>query len=240
MRFQYFVFILAFVCACTTEPTTIEEQFDIPLTPDILTHEGIDSILDGFETRRFSELDTAYLNYSDPLKKFGKKLKNREYLVVTGRAIFKKIVGPFRVMHFLSHDKYYTKNLNDINGENPQYWLVDKKMLHMILDLILELDKMGYNKYGFAVNCGHRHPRHNMAAKGSGQSQHMFGKAADLEIKDINNDGKVTDEDKQIVLEILEDIVGNKGGLGLYPGTMSVHLDCRGFKARWNSYKSPY
>jgi len=30
------------------------------------------------------------------------------------------------------------------------------------------------------------------------------------------------------VLEILEKIVGDKGGLGLYPGGMTVHVDTRG------------
>ena len=143
-------------------------------------------------------------------------------------------------MDFLSHDKYYAENLRDINKNKTQYWLVDGKMLHMVLDLILELEKQGYNKYGFMVRCGHRHPRRNMASKGASQSQHQFGKAADLEIRDINNDGKKDDKDKQIVLEILEKIVDDDGGLGLYPGTMSVHLDSRGYKARWTSYTSPY
>lgn len=226
--------------SCRNEEATVIENIEVPETPDILSHEKIDSVLDGFEKIKFADLDTAYLNYSDPLKKYGKKLKGREYLIVKGRAIFNKIVGPFRVMDFLSHDKYYSANLKEVDANQTQYWLVDGKMLHMILDLILELEKLGYNKYGFLVRCGHRHPRRNMASKGSSQSQHQFGRAADLEIRDINNDGKKDDTDKQIVLELLEDIVDDDGGLGLYPGTMSVHLDSRGYKARWNSYTSPY
>jgi uncharacterized protein YcbK (DUF882 family) len=64
----------------------------------------------------------------------------------------------------------------------------------------------------------------------------LYGRAADLVIKDINNDGKKNQEDKTIALEILEKIVGDKGGMGLYPGTMTIHIDCRGYKARWDSY----
>jgi len=236
----FLLFFPVLFLACYREPVTIIEGVEVPLTPDILSHEKIDSVIDGFEKIKFFELDTAYISYSDPLDKFEKKLKKLEYSIVKGRDVFKKIVGPFRVMHFLSHDKYYSANLNNVDANLEQYWLVDKKMLHMLLDLILELERLGYDKYGFMVRCGHRNPRCNIASKGSGQSQHQFGRAADLEIKDINKDGKSTDEDKQIVLEILEKIVDDDGGLGLYPGTMSVHLDSRGHRARWNSYKSPY
>lgn len=46
-----------------------------------------------------------------------------------------------------------------------------------------------------------------------------------------------TAEDKQIVLDFLDkEIIGNKGGIGLYPGTKAVHFDVRGHRARWNSY----
>ena len=229
-----------FLIACQAKETVTVEGIEVPITADILKHEQIDSVLSGFEKIKFSELDTAYINYSDPLKKFGKKLKGREYLIVQGRDVFKKIVGPFRIMHFLSHDKYYSENLKDIDGNHKQYWLVDKRMLYMVLDLILELERLGYDKNGFAIVEGHRHPRCNMARRGSSQSQHQFGKAADLHIRDINRDGLENDHDKQIVLEILEKIVDDDGGLGLYPGTMSVHVDSRGHKARWDTYKSPY
>jgi len=59
-----------------------------------------------------------------------------------------------------------------------------------------------------------------------------------LKIGDINQDGTVNQEDKQIVYKILNtDIIANKGGLGFYPTTQIVHMDVRGINARWNNYK---
>jgi uncharacterized protein YcbK (DUF882 family) len=65
----------------------------------------------------------------------------------------------------------------------------------------------------------------------------LFGKAIDLKIGDINQDGSVNQEDKQIVYKILNtDIIANKGGLGFYPNTQILHMDVRGEHARWNYY----
>ena len=42
---------------------------------------------------------------------------------------------------------------------------------------------------------------------------------------------------KDIGLKVLEDLVGDRGGVGLYPGTSTIHIDTRGYRARWKSYK---
>lgn len=56
-------------------------------------------------------------------------------------------------------------------------------------------------------------------------------------IKDVNQDGQYTDDDKQLVIDLLErKIIKNQGGIGKYPGTRVVHMDVRGYKARWDSY----
>ena len=65
----------------------------------------------------------------------------------------------------------------------------------------------------------------------------IVGEALDLRINDINDDGRRTQADKQIVLDLLEQhIIKDKGGIGKYPGTMSVHFDVRGYKARWDRH----
>lgn len=235
------IFLQPFIQTCQVkQPLQADKVTFAPPPPDILTHAGIDSVLAQFEVIKYKTLDTAYINYTDPLKKFRQKLKNVKYYVVSGRTVFQKIVGPYRILQFLSKDKYYLQNMNGLDNGHKQYWALNKEMLHMLLDLILALKEKGYNEYGFTITNGHRHPLHNMHARGSGDSQHQYGTAVDLHIRDIDKDGKETLADKDIVLEILEEIVGNEGGVGLYPGTMSVHFDCRGHRARWNSYKSPY
>lgn len=208
--------------------------FEMP-HKEILTRKGIDSVLALLKQVKFAKLDSTYKCYSDPKSKFCDKLKYLTYHVVEGEDVFKNVVGKYRINQFIVRDQYYRSNIKDICANNKQYWLVDKKMLYMMLDLIKALEKKGYDKYGFSINTSHRHPHYNeQEAKGAKFSQHIFGRAVDISVKDINKDGRITKSDKKIVLEIMEKIVGNKGGLGKYPGSMAVHFDCRGFRARWD------
>jgi uncharacterized protein YcbK (DUF882 family) len=56
-------------------------------------------------------------------------------------------------------------------------------------------------------------------------------------VGDINRNGIANAADKKIILDILEQkIIGNTGGLGLYPKSDVVHFDTRGYRARWNSH----
>ncbi len=208
--------------------------FEMP-KKEILTRKGIDSVLAQFKQVEFKELDSAYICYSDPKCKFSKQLKGLTYYLVKGEQVFIPIVGKYRINQFIVRDHYYQNNMKDICGNKTQYWLVDKKMLYMMLDLIQALDKKGYDKYAFSINTGHRHPQYNEhKAKGAKFSQHIFGRACDISVKDINKDHIADKRDKKIVLAMLEKIVGSKGGLGKYPETMAVHFDCRGHRARWN------
>lgn len=232
MRPSFFLIFLL-LTACNLE--TAEEKFDRETGQQpVLSREKIDAILDEFETISFNELDHHYKDYTDPEGKFHHKLKDKKYYVIYGTDVFKFIVGKNRIQNFLCPDEYYTNNNKSLESNRKQYWLVDKNMLYVILDLMLELEKQGYDKYAFFVRESHRHPRHNKARGGASQSQHILGTASDLTIGDINKDGVIEEADKKIVLEILEEIVGNKGGLGLYPGTLTVHVDTRGKRARWN------
>ncbi|MEL6669954.1 MAG: hypothetical protein AAFP08_13345, partial [Bacteroidota bacterium] len=80
-------------------------------------------------------------------------------------------------------------------------------------------------------------PKENASAGGASLSRHILGQAIDMLIGDINRDGRYTDIDKQIVLDIAnQDIIGDRGGIGRYPGTRTVHIDVRGYRARWDSY----
>ena len=225
--------VLFFFFSCQSEEEKYDEETgQMP----VLTHEGIDSVLARFETLDFDDLDEDYKTYSNSLGEFETSLKNETFYVVRGKDVFKYIVGEYRIRNFLTRDLYFNENLEDYEANKPQYWLVDKKMLYMMLDLILTLDERGYNKYGFEVRESHRHPKYNTMAGGASKSQHVWGRAVDIVVTDIDNDGEVEKEDKDIVLEIMEEIVGNTGGIGKYPGGMTVHFDSRGYRARWDSY----
>ena len=179
-------------------------------------------------------MPTSYLDYTDPDRKFEKELKSRFYYQIEGDEIYTKVIGNYLIKDFLAHDKFYKQNIENPKDSIKQYWLIDKEVLYMMLELIHRLDEGGHNMYGFHIRNSHRHPAKNTEGNGAKYSQHMFGRAIDIGVDDINNHGQANKKDKMIIYDILEDIVDNDGGLGLYPGTMSLHFDCRGFKARWD------
>lgn len=75
------------------------------------------------------------------------------------------------------------------------------------------------------VNSGFRCAKHNQAVGGSPRSQHLFGKAAD-----IQSPGMLPLE----IAEIAKYIdVFTEGGIGLYTKQGFIHLDVRGYPARW-------
>jgi len=235
---------LIFVCfgatfyftSCTNEPTS---QFtDISSTNyqiDVLTRSAIDSVMDSFEQCHYNEIDESYHQYSDPGYEFKSSLRTRNYCIIHKHDFDKKIVGKFVVRDFITHDEYYRSALRN-DSVSELYWLIDRNVLYMMLELIQEVDKLGHNMYGFEIRNGHRHPRKNKEVKGASRSQHIYGKAIDIAVMDVNEDGQATQKDKTILYGLLEEIVGSRGGLGRYPGTMSLHFDCRGRKARWDSY----
>jgi uncharacterized protein YcbK (DUF882 family) len=71
-------------------------------------------------------------------------------------------------------------------------------------------------------------------------SRYLHGDAIDFLVWDVNGDGQSDSKDVAIVVGILDkEIVQNKGGIGTYITEGSfinrqmVHIDGRGYRARW-------
>jgi uncharacterized protein YcbK (DUF882 family) len=208
-----------------------------PVQKEILTYKGIDSVLNTFEKIPFEKLDKAYLNFSGYKQGLYKEnIKDKIFYKLVGSDVLKNLVGKFKVNDFLPKDSCYFRNLNSIKRNYTQYMCIDKNVLYRFLDLILALEAKGYDKYAFRIKDGFRYPNFNNSTGGVRLSQHIYGRAIDLAIGDINKDGKFNEAtDKKIVLSLLEnDIIKNTGGVGRYPNTNVVHFDTRGFYARWN------
>lgn len=204
----------------------------------VLSYDEVDRMLANFESVHFNKLDKKYVKDSKSKGKYLSRLKNKTYRVVHGRDVFRFAVGKIRIKDLLARDEVYHKNLEELDSNHAQYWLIDKKLLYRHVDLMIALDKLGYDKYGYSINHGHRHPAYNEKIGGAEFSRHLQGQAVDLQIKDINKDEKITQEDKTIVLDLLEhQIIGNKGGIGRYPGSMVIHYDVRGYRGRWDHMK---
>ena len=170
---------------------------------DVITKQQVNAILATFEKVTFKDLDKDYLKYTkSSSSKYKSMLKNGTYYKVPSDSIYQKIVGKNRIRNFLPKDKYY-KSIK-YGQKKYLYWLLDKRILYKVIALQDELEKRGYNRNAFYIRSSFRHPHYNEKIKGASKSRHIKGEAVDLTIQDINRDGRYTDKDKQIVLDIAE------------------------------------
>ncbi|MDA9773726.1 D-Ala-D-Ala carboxypeptidase family metallohydrolase [Saprospiraceae bacterium] len=202
----------------------------------ILSKAGIDDFFAGLKTIQFEELEKDFLQYSfSDVEKYKSIVGNLEYTIVPRSSLSKNIVGEIMLKDFICEDKFTQACF--LNRRKQVVCVFDRRIFYRTLELQNELTALGYDEKGFKVVSGHRHPMYNEKIGGATGSRHLRGEAVDIRILDINNDGSINQADKMIVLDILErKIIGDRGGIGLYPGTMSLHYDVRGKKARWNSY----
>ncbi len=148
----------------------------------------------------------------------------------------------FRLEQFLCKQK----------GEFPKYIILREELV-LKLELILhEMNQRGYPCSGFHIMSGYRTPYYNKSIGNVKYSRHQWGGAADIFIDenpademmdDLNGDGAINWRDAEILYDIVDDLYGKPkyepfiGGLARYRTTANhgpfVHIDVRGFRARW-------
>jgi len=199
----------------------------------ILTYKDIDKVLQSIEKVAVSDLPDSYLTYSKyQHKKYKKIVKNQDFYFIKGNDKYRFLVDEYRVRDFVTKDKLLKRF-----KKSEQYMLLDKKLLYKLLALKLALKEKGYDPNGFKLTSAFRHPRHNEEIGGASQSRHIYGQAIDITVKDVDKNGIANQKDKKIILDLLEkEIIKDKGGIGRYPNSMSVHFDTRGYRARWDSH----
>lgn len=202
----------------------------------IYSEQEIANTLATLRTMHYSELNGEYLEYTKSAKpKYKPLLKNLTYYKINKYDMQKRVIGPFRLKQFMCKDEYYIDCM--LGKEEFVPFPINPILFYKTLELLDELNRMGYNEEGFVIVNGHRHPAYNENIGGAKLSRHIKGEAVDISIYDINGDGYTDKKDKQIVLDILDKtVIQDQGGIGLYPGTDNVHYDVRGYKARWNSF----
>jgi len=162
-------------------------------------------------------------------------LSAKRFYHITKRDLYRRVVGRIRIKDLFPVDQKVRKLT--IFSKQPLYWGIDPRILYKVLELRDILTQKGLNPDGFRINTGYRHPVYNRAVGGASKSRHIAGDAVDLLAKDIDGNGKSEQEDKELLLHICEqELIGKQGGVGRYPGTMVVHIDLRGYAARWDSY----
>ncbi len=138
-------------------------------------------------------------------------------------------------------------------GGWPKYVVLQTRLLLKLETLLQQANEHWDNVHTFTVMSGYRTPYYNRAIGNVSLSRHMFGDAADIYIDrdgngrmdDLNGDGKSNYKDATLLATLLEDMTDQPwyqpflGGLGKY-GSRShrgpfIHVDVRGYRARWNS-----
>ena len=116
----------------------------------------------------------------------------------------------FRVQEFRCKD-----------GSDPVF--VDTALVELLEQLRAHFGK------AVTITSGYRTPAHNAAVGGAKNSQHLYGRAADIRVQ-----GVCVEE----VAAYAERLMPDWGGVGRYPvkagrATGWVHVDTRADKARW-------
>lgn len=79
------------------------------------------------------------------------------------------------------------------------------------------------------ITSAYRTPAHNKTSGGAAYSQHLYGRAADFKVAGIAPD---------VVAAYAEQLLPDRGGIGVYPPKAGraegwVHIDTRASKSRW-------
>jgi hypothetical protein len=130
----------------------------------------------------------------------------------------------------------------------PKYIFLREKLL-LALEAVLEgVNRSGLSAETFHVMSGYRTPAYNRAiGNTTDYSRHLYGDAADVfidddkdgKMDDLNGDGRSDYADAELLGARVERILHERfiGGLGLYEPNPAhgpfVHIDTRGYAARW-------
>ena len=243
-RHQYIIIIclVSFLFICCFKSWRVQEQlyhayYYITLPDKPITNKAeLTELLSSFKRIEYKDLKADYKNYTkSELPGYKELLDSKSYYTIKRKDFYKRIAGSFRIKDLIAKDKFYKSCIK--NGSEEYMWLISEELLLKLFDLRMALEEAGNDPNAFSITNAHRHPKYNEDVGGASKSRHIQGQALDLYIGDINKSGSYEKEDKQIVLDLLEDqIIGDHGGIGRYPDTRAVHFDVRGHRARWDRY----
>jgi hypothetical protein len=207
---------------------------DMKVRPSVESEQEINRIISKLERVPISKLpkefsESGYFSKTE----FQAYFQGRYFYKLSMEQAMGKIVDNWRIIDFISGDQ---KNQWFYSLDKELYWLMDKKVLIAFLQLKKKMEEKDLDWDAIRLNSANRSPYWNGVVGGAAYSRHLCGDAIDFSVGDVDKNGITNYEDKLKVLELCELIIGDKGGIGLYPKTQAIHIDTRGRRARWNSY----
>jgi hypothetical protein len=166
----------------------------------------------------------------------------RGFIEVTAENVDSKISPHFRLRQFLCKQE----------SGYPKYVVLHERLLLKLEYLLERVNEAGYPASSFHVLSGYRTPYYNEAIGNVRYSGHVYGLAADIFVDerprdgmmdDLNGDSRFDVRDATVLYDLVDSQVGHPeyegliGGLGRYRKTPAhgpfIHVDVRGFRARW-------
>ncbi|NUR33642.1 MAG: hypothetical protein HOQ30_06485 [Gemmatimonadaceae bacterium] len=166
------------------------------------------------------------------------------FIEVTPENADTKVSEHFKLRDFLTHDQ---------PNVWPKYLVLELRNVDKLELVLSDLASHGVDVSGVKVMSGFRTPQYNKGGGDptgrAGLSRHMYGDAADIYIDsnkdgvmdDLNHDGKITIADSRVVQQAVDRVEAAHpelvGGAGVYPAAAGhgpfIHIDSRGYRARW-------
>jgi hypothetical protein len=133
----------------------------------------------------------------------------------------------------------------------PKYVVLQESLLLVLERLLVDVQEAGFMVKTFGIISGYRTPWYNRSIGNVKYSRHIYGDAMDIfvdangdgRMDDLNGDGSFNPADIKVFYDIVNAMkarpenLGLVGGVGRYNKTSRhggfVHVDTRGYRARW-------
>lgn len=186
----------------------------------------------GKQFRRASDTESGWVEWRDEWPtKLAAELRLRQYRKAGWHGHVFPIPQPTKPVVYPTATHYsphFTRaelecKGSECRGKRPPAE-VEKRLTLLAADLELLRHELGG---ALGIASGYRCPVHNKRVGGAAGSRHMVGDAADLVVP--------PGEQARYFAAAERVPAFRNGGIGVYPGG-AVHVDRRGYKARWNSW----
>jgi len=196
---------------------------------------GEDEAIDGFKVGAYSK---------NPFRGLSTYRAPTGFIEVTDETRDLKISPHFTLGQFLCKQQ---------PSHDPTFVLIRASMLVKLEALLEAVNDAGFHVDTLTVMSGFRTPWYNASiGNRTTSSRHLFGGAADVfvdidgdgNMDDLNGDGVVNKSDASVLAALAEDLARSSeqsdwpsGGIAAYAANAAhgpfVHIDARGYRARW-------